>query len=468
MVGSIWSRAGRVVCLIAADLLAVTTAGLLAYLLWARSVLDQPSGLYLELLPLMTLFPIGFAASGLYPGFGLGAVETLRRLSRTTSLILVTMAALVFILKIQDAYSRVTLGLFWLGALALVPMARFALLSAARHWSWWQEPCFVVGIQERLESTLKILAGALTVGYRPAAISTVAPTLGDGELAAIGKEIEARSDLLTARGIRTAIVDVEAEVDHSLLRVLQPFFQHVIFVRTLAEMEIAEAKDLGGVFGLEFKNKLLRRRSRFVKRSLDVAVSAPGILATLPFVVAAVVAVKLVSPGLGFFRQIRLGRNGRAFSCWKIRTMVPNADTLLRESLSQDPVVRAEWKDGFKLRNDRRVIPIVGTFLRRFSIDELPQLWNVLKGDMSLVGPRPLPRYHLRGVGREQRVVRQRVRPGMTGLWQLEASQDGRLQTLGRRDEYYVRNWSIWLDAYVLAKTAIVVVRGSRNSRVNR
>ena len=169
-VGSIWSRAGRVVCLVVADLLAVTTAGLLGYWLWARPVLGQPAGLYLELLPLATLFPIGFAASGLYPGFGLGAVETLRRLSRATSLILVTMAALVFILKIQDFYSRVAFGLFWLGVLALVPMARFALLSAARHWSWWHEPCFVVGIQERLESTLKILAGALTVGYRPAAI----------------------------------------------------------------------------------------------------------------------------------------------------------------------------------------------------------------------------------------------------------------------------------------------------------
>ena len=121
-VGSIWSRAGRVVCLVVADLLAVTTAGLLAYWLWARPVLGQPAGLYLELLPLATLFSIGFASSGLYPGFGLGAVETLRRLSRATSLILVTMAALVFILKIQDFYSRVAFGLFWLGVLALVPM----------------------------------------------------------------------------------------------------------------------------------------------------------------------------------------------------------------------------------------------------------------------------------------------------------------------------------------------------------
>ena len=114
--GSNWSRAGRVVCLVVADLLAVATAGLLAYRFCARPVLCQPAGLYLELLPLATLFPIGFAASGLYPGFGLGAVETLRRLSRATSLILVTMAALVFILKIQDFYSRVAFGLFWLRA----------------------------------------------------------------------------------------------------------------------------------------------------------------------------------------------------------------------------------------------------------------------------------------------------------------------------------------------------------------
>ena len=122
--------------------------------------------------------------------------------------------------------------------------------------------------------------------------------------------------------------------------------------------------------------------------------------------------------------------------------------------------MRAEWEDGYKLRNDPRVLPVVGALLRRFCIDELPQLWNVLRGDMSLVGPRPLPRYHFRSFDRRQRDLRQCVRPGMTGLWQARSDGTGNTHTQWVHDEYYVRNWSIWLDLYVLARTMCAVVWG--------
>jgi len=167
-----------------------------------------------------------------------------------------------------------------------------------------------------------------------------------------------------------------------------------------------------------------------------------------------------VSPGPGLYRQTRFGWNGRAFALWKIRTMVPDADAALQRVLAREPALRREWENGFKLQHDPRIIPVVGRVLRRLSIDELPQLWNVLVGDMSLVGPRPLPGYHLREFPEEHRELRQSVRPGVTGLWQVRASGSGRADVQQRHDEYYVRNWSIWLDLFILAKTVMIVLQG--------
>ncbi len=128
--------------------------------------------------------------------------------------------------------------------------------------------------------------------------------------------------------------------------------------------------------------------------------------------------------------------------------------------MERDSEARNEWQRYFKLKNDPRILPVVGSFLRKFSLDELPQLWNVIVGEMSMVGPRPFPNYHLQAFDEKFRALRHRVLPGVTGLWQVTARSEGDLEVQQRLDTYYIRNWSVWLDLYLMARTFSVVVRG--------
>jgi lipopolysaccharide/colanic/teichoic acid biosynthesis glycosyltransferase len=175
---------------------------------------------------------------------------------------------------------------------------------------------------------------------------------------------------------------------------------------------------------------------------------------------AAALWIKLSSRGPVFYRQMREGLDGRRLPVWKLRTMYADGDRLLEEWLGDHPEDRAYWDRHFKLRDDPRVLPVIGPLLRRTSLDELPQLWSILTGKMSLVGPRPLPDYHLGQFSSEFRTLRTRVLPGLTGLWQVSARGDGDLQVLQALDTFYIRNWSPWLDLYILARTVTAVLLG--------
>jgi undecaprenyl-phosphate galactose phosphotransferase len=157
------------------------------------------------------------------------------------------------------------------------------------------------------------------------------------------------------------------------------------------------------------------------------------------------------------FWHKRIGRNGRSFYCVKFRTMVRNAEHVLRPLLNEHPELRDEWTKNFKLRDDPR-ITMTGRVLRLTSLDELPQLWNVLRGEMSLVGPRPIVRAELLRYGRNaSRYLA--VKPGLTGLWQVKGRSDTTYRRRVAMDKYYVRNQSILLDIYILAATPAAVLR---------
>jgi lipopolysaccharide/colanic/teichoic acid biosynthesis glycosyltransferase len=144
--------------------------------------------------------------------------------------------------------------------------------------------------------------------------------------------------------------------------------------------------------------------------------------------------------------------------------MYPNAEALLAERLASNDELRSEWHRNMKLVRDPRVIPVVGTLLRRLSIDELPQLWNVIRGQMSLVGPRPLPEYHLDRYSAPFRALRKTVRPGLSGMWQVMIRNGGGVEEQELFDSYYIRNWSLWLDFYIMVRTlfATLSAKGAR------
>jgi lipopolysaccharide/colanic/teichoic acid biosynthesis glycosyltransferase len=237
-------------------------------------------------------------------------------------------------------------------------------------------------------------------------------------------------------------------------------FTHVILIPNLFGLASlwASARDIGGMLGLEMRQNPLIPFNRWTKRAMDIAGALILGLIALPVLGAAAVWIKLVSRGSVLYNQEREGEKGRSISIVKLRTMRPDAEAALMRALSESSEIRAEWECRFKLRKDPRILGGVGKFLRKTSLDELPQLWSVLKGEMSLVGPRPFPRYHLDGFGQRFRTLRGRVKPGLTGLWQVSDRADGDLEVQETLDTYYIRNWSLWLDLYILARTVRAVL----------
>jgi UDP-galactose-lipid carrier transferase len=210
------------------------------------------------------------------------------------------------------------------------------------------------------------------------------------------------------------------------------------------------------VMMLRVQNNLARFSAKVLKRIFDVLVGGFLVLMLLPiFLILAALVAK--DGGSAFFGHTRIGQHGRKFKCYKFRSMVPNADKVLKELLERDPVARAEWDKDFKLKNDVRITRI-GSLLRKTSLDELPQLWNVLRGDMSLVGPRPVIEKEIERYG-EEAAYYLLAKPGMTGLWQVSGRNDTDYARRVFLDAWYVKNWSLWYDVSIIFKTVGVVLK---------
>jgi exopolysaccharide biosynthesis polyprenyl glycosylphosphotransferase len=195
---------------------------------------------------------------------------------------------------------------------------------------------------------------------------------------------------------------------------------------------------------------------RTAKRILDITGAIVALSLFSPILVMVVIAIRLTSPGSVFFLQERIGLNKRRFKIFKFRTMIPNAEKMMSQLEKQNEVTGPV----FKMKNDPRITRI-GKFLRRSSIDELPQLLNVLTGDMSLVGPRPLPVRDYEGFNEDWQRRRFSVKPGITCLWQVNGRSGISFNQWMLLDLQYMDEWSLWLDCKILAKTIPAVLRGS-------
>lgn len=196
------------------------------------------------------------------------------------------------------------------------------------------------------------------------------------------------------------------------------------------------------------------------KRTIDIVGALLILLLLLPFLSIFCAAIYLKDGGPIFFFQNRIGMHGRTIRVWKIRSMYRNAQELLDKLLATNDLARAEWNKHFKLHNDPRVIPGIGRFIRRTSIDEAPQIWNILKGDMSLVGPRPFPEVHLAAFPEEFLALRATVKPGLSGLWQVTMRSDATIAEQELLDRAYIAGSSFWLDLYILFRTPLVLLSG--------
>jgi lipopolysaccharide/colanic/teichoic acid biosynthesis glycosyltransferase len=264
--------------------------------------------------------------------------------------------------------------------------------------------------------------------------------------------------------IRYAILAMPGLDSQKLLRLSEQvggFFTHMLIIPDLFGFGSlgVPARDIGGVLGLEVQQRLLLPWSRFAKRALDVGLTVFGGLCILPLLLLIATLIKLDSRGPILYWQPRLGRDGRHFPAAKFRSMYGDGEARLQKLLESDPKLKAEYEEFHKLARDPRITRI-GRILRKYSLDELPQLLSVLSGDMSLVGPRPYLEREVKDMeGLE--IVILRATPGMTGMWQVSDRNTTGFSERLKMDVHYVRNWSPWLDIYILARTFEVVIRGT-------
>jgi len=247
----------------------------------------------------------------------------------------------------------------------------------------------------------------------------------------------------------------------SLINKLQHKAQNIILIPDLFGMAVL-GTDLQHFFqeqtiGLEVKNNLARPTNILIKKIFDLIVSfALLIILSIPLLIIALL-IKINSRGPAIFSQERIGRNGKTFRCYKFRTMYKDAEQRLNTLLENNPYARNEWEQYWKLKEDPRITK-VGTFLRKTSLDELPQIFNVLTGDMSLVGPRPVTEKEIKDYYKESARLCFGVPPGITGLWQVSGRSNTTYDQRIALDSWYVRNWNLWLDIVILLKTVKVVL----------
>lgn len=410
----------------------------------------------------LMLLPVGFWLVRLYPGYGLTTVERLRRRLRTTFIFFLVFISWNFLAH-ESGRSRGVLLITLCVALFIPPFFQWGFRKILIRFNLWGTPVIVLGAGMTGEHVVNSLLKDAVLGYRPIAFfdddkekrgTLIAGVPVVGSLS----EADEYSGKVTCALI--AIPGAGRERVVHLARHL-PFF-HVLIVPDLIGLQSlwVETRDLGGVVGLEIQKNLLLRRNWYLKRLLDYALGVPLFAVSVPILMFLSFWTMLISPGNPFYCQVREGRRGRKFKVWKMRTMFPHAEKLLQEYLEKDIDARHEWNLFFKLKDDPRILPFVGALLRKTSLDELPQLWNVLRGEMSLVGPRPFPHYHLEQFDQSFLELRRSVMPGMTGMWQVNARSDGNLTVQETLDSYYIRNWSIWLDLSLLARTVSVVLSG--------
>ena len=462
--GRLLHRVARNLVLILGDGAMLVLSVFIAYVVWAAPERQQSPALYINLWPLLVLFVAGYARAGLYPSLGLGPVETLRRVSLVTTFGFLVLASFSFALQLPHRYSRVTFAIAFVLSLLLVPLGRVALFYVARKWHWWAEPVVIVGTGRRAARVTRDIKRARHLGYRPAAIiagGTAPPSGQEFEGVPIVGGLE-MAPALAASGMRVAFLEVDNQQMRRILDQLQQSFRRVILLHEIDDLPVegVQVRNLGNLVGIEYTNNLLRPVNQTAKRMLDLAIGGAVLLFLLPIIVTAGLLVLVVDGGPVFFQQRRSGLGGRTIWVPKIRTMRRDAERYLADALDTNPAVRDEWESRYKLKEDPRLIPGIGRFFRRFSVDELPQLWSVIVGDMSLVGPRPFPDYHIEKFSPAFRELRHRVRPGITGLWQVTVRSEGGIEEQEGFDTHYIRNWSVWFDLYVLSRTVVAVASG--------
>jgi Undecaprenyl-phosphate galactose phosphotransferase WbaP len=406
-----------------------------------------------------------FWIAGLYSGCGPSPHERLR--SRVIGIVVFTAVCLILsggALRADAWYWWAQVGLLLLFGFYAEMIARHVLIRL----NLWGAATAFVGNEVSIEQLHRFLSAHPELGLRPVGRLTMGPMASSGghpDLPILGSV-----DGVARWGAEIEFVVVAARTDLAHVSAATQRAANAPRVVLLQEIDPVPSlwpriRMLGpNLIGFELGSSLHASLGLLIKRTIDLIVVVPMAVALVPLIGILALGVKLADPGPAFYSQVRVGRDGRLFRVLKIRTMYCDADSRLERHLREHPAARAEWMRFCKLSNDPRILPNVGHLIRRMSLDELPQFWNVIRGDMTLVGPRPFPAYHTERFDPEFQELRASVPPGLTGLWQVSSRSNGDLGVQKSEDLFYIRNWSLWLDLYILLQTipAVVGAQGAR------
>ena len=393
-------------------------------------------------------------------------LETVRQIFYAVLYALITCILALYFMQASVLASRLYVVLFGVLALFNVYAARYALLKFLKVTNTFMKPVILIGAGKTAELVLQFFDGDLGYRYRVVGLLDDDPISEElpQRFLMLGKVSDAEA-IIRDSGIQTVIITapgMDSERLEKLVTKIQPLVRDVLFVPDLMMLPLGhvgvEPFYTEKVFMLSIRNNLARRRNRLAKRIFDLVATVVGGLLILPILLILAVLVGIDNKGRIIFAHRRVGRKGKLFPCYKFQSMVPDAQERLEEYLAKNPAAREEWEESFKLANDPRVTKL-GGFLRKTSLDELPQLWNVLMGDMSLVGPRPIVTKEIERYGDYIREYYM-VSPGITGMWQVNGRSDTTYEERVAMDTWYVRNWSVWIDLVYLFKTVKTVFTG--------
>lgn len=381
------------------------------------------------------------------------------------SIIVSCLLAYLFLFNFDNVLpfmSRIVLILSFLYLMIVLPLYRVILKYILFKIHFWRTP-MIVGCSydefQKAEHIANVFAKDFYLGFFP-----------------VGFFVENENDIAHDLPIYTNKENIPLQATLCLLeknmnpKVLSYLYSKYRKIYLIPSMETLAFKGLGGCFLfserlliVKIENRLNSWLAQAIKNAMDRILGLIIILLLCPVFLIIALIIKIKSPGKIFYRQARIGQNGKEFQIWKFRTMYQDADKKLEDLLNSDPQLKKEWEIYFKLDNDPRITPI-GHFLRRYSLDELPQLINVLFGEMSLIGPRPFVRGEIEEIDASLLPLFAQVKPGLTGLWQVSGrNQIDRLERINI-DIWYIHHWSLSLDLLILLNTpfAVFSARGAR------
>ena len=357
--------------------------------------------------------------------------------------------------------------LFWIELLFVLPICRYLTKYILCHLGLWARNVYIIGTGKTAGNAVSLLSNNQLLGYK--IMGLISFDLNHQSKNHLNIPIVSYEDI-----INEALINSDTEIVVALnsneivahirqINLLQSHYTFVSIVPDISGLPLYGA-EVEHFFGddqlfLRLQNNLGRRLNRVIKRVTDVICASIAIFLLSPFLVLISIFIITNTKSGVLFRHKRIGKNGKFFYCLKFKTMYNNSQEILTELLANNEEVRLEWEKDFKLKNDPRVTPI-GRFLRKSSLDELPQLFNVLLGDMSLVGPRPVVEAEINKY-KDDFYYYKLVCPGITGLWQISGRNDIDYTNRVRLDVCYIKNWSLWYDFVILLKTVQVVLKRS-------